>query len=735
MRTAWAALAACAFSICATLVVSGWAWRRRHASAAAWTLAAFTFCGTLWNAGHVVELIARDLRTKLIWDGLATFPAVAIGVLALMFACAYTSRRLPTAAIVSILVTLAPVTSYIALEPLVREPTTLRAAAQLVPPYGSLRYPLMFGDFVYLVQELILLVVAIGLLFARWLGQARPFRPQTAAVALALAIPTAFEYVWLFLGLHIQGEQDVGHVSCAIASLLLGWALARGRLFDLVPIARGAVFDNLDDVVLVLDRRRHIVDANNAATMVFERPLASLIGQPADVALGAWAALLPAAGREEPGAREVAAPAEAGKRWFDARWTPLDHSPSGVIGSTFVLHDITDVREARLVLEREVQRGSAALADSEGRFRALFDQTFQLSGVLDKRGTVLAMNRPALEMIGAEESALLGRPFWLTPWWSHSAEEQRRVCDAITRAGAGEFVRFETTHVDHQGKTRLIDFSLKPVRDGQGQITQLLPEGRDVTSLHEARERAATLAEQLRQAQKMEAIGRVAGGVAHDFNNLLIVISGSVGVAKLRLPADSELGPLLDEALQATTMAAGVVRQLLAFSRKQPIAPRHVVLGETLDQIDAILKRLVGVRMSLETQLPGDLWPVYIDPAQLQQVLINLVVNARDASPNGGTIAVRAENLALGNGDSAPLPGGRSGEFVRLSVSDTGDGMSDEVQSHMFEPFFTTKPEGSGTGLGLAVVHGVIHQGGGFIDVKSAPGRGTTFSLYLPRAS
>ena len=539
---------------------------------------------------------------------------------------------------------------------------------------------------------------------------------------------------WLFLGLRLQGERDVSHLTFAASSLFLGWALARGRLFDLVPVARDAVFENLTDAVLVLDRARRIVDANRAAAVLLHQPLAVLAGRTAAEALGDWPELLSTANRDDARHDEIPAAPGASLRWFDVQWTPLHDADGGWMGGTLVLRDVTDVRQARLVLERRVQQGTEDLAASEGRFRALFDQTFQLTGILDCAGTLLAANRAALAMIGADEASVLGKAFWRTPWWTHAEDQQGQLKDAIARAAAGEFVRFEATHIDHAGKCRFIDFSLTPVKDPRGRVLQIIPEGRDVTSLHEAQLREAQLSQQLQQAQKMQAIGRLAGGIAHDFNNLLLVISGSVGLAKQSLPPDSPLRPLLDEAIQATTTAAGVTRQLLTFSRQQPLAPRRLAVGDTLDEIRGILQRLVGAGPHLEIRVLPAAWAICLDPTQLQQVLINLVMNARDATSDGGTISVGAENIELSTRTAAGIPDGRAGEFLRLSVTDTGQGMTEEIRSRIFEPFFTTKPEGAGTGLGLAVVYGVVHQGGGFIDVASKPGHGSTFMLYLPRA-
>jgi PAS domain S-box-containing protein len=240
--------------------------------------------------------------------------------------------------------------------------------------------------------------------------------------------------------------------------------------------------------------------------------------------------------------------------------------------------------------------------------------------------------------------------------------------------------------------------------------------------------------DQLRQAQKMESIGRLAGGVAHDFNNLLTVITGNADLARRQLPEGSPILELVDEVLSAAGSAVNLTRQLLTFSRKQVVIPRLVRPGELLEGMRRMLRRLIGEDLALEVSAPGDLARVCIDPGQLEQVVVNLAVNARDAMPDGGRLSIAAANVELAAKDSRAPAGLKPGRYVELRVQDTGTGMSEDVKRHLFEPFFTTKPTGRGTGLGLATIYGIVKQNAGAIDVDSAPGRGTTFRILLPAA-
>ncbi|MFN3653034.1 MAG: PAS domain S-box protein [Armatimonadota bacterium] len=265
------------------------------------------------------------------------------------------------------------------------------------------------------------------------------------------------------------------------------------------------------------------------------------------------------------------------------------------------------------------------------------------------------------------------------------------------------------------------------VRDEEGRPVRAVGAMMDVSQHHE-------LQQELRQAQKMEAIGRLAGGVAHDFNNMLAVINGYSSLLLPQFPPDSPIRHSLEEVHRAGERAAALTRQLLAFSRKQMLETRILDLNEVVGGISKMLRRLIGEDIRLETQLAAGLPPLKADPTQIEQVLMNLAVNSRDAMPGGGVLAIRTRSVKIEPEPSGPSREVPPGRYLCLEVEDTGCGMSAEVQAHVFEPFFTTKPQGEGTGLGLATVYGIVRQSGGYIELHSREDAGTRFELFFPVA-
>jgi two-component system, cell cycle sensor histidine kinase and response regulator CckA len=314
------------------------------------------------------------------------------------------------------------------------------------------------------------------------------------------------------------------------------------------------------------------------------------------------------------------------------------------------------------------------------------------------------------------------------------AESQHFVESLFDRIASGESMCSSfSDNITKDGRHITCEWYTVPLKKPDGTFLGIMSMAQDVTELRRIEVERQSKEEQLRQAQKMEAVGHLAGGIAHDFNNLLTAINGYSDLALKRLDETNPLRHNLEQIKKAGLRAANLTQQLLAFSRKQVLQSKTLDLNEVVSEIDTMLQRLIGEDIDLVTLPARELGQVKADPGQIEQLLLNLVVNARDAMPRGGKITIETENIYLDGTYSEKHHAVPPGPYVRLSVSDTGVGMDSETKKMIFEPFFTTKPTGKGTGLGLSTVYGIVKQSGGHIWVYSELGKGTTFKVYLPR--
>jgi len=375
----------------------------------------------------------------------------------------------------------------------------------------------------------------------------------------------------------------------------------------------------------------------------------------------------------------------------------------------------------------EFRRTQEALQRSDAGYRQLFEGMSDIVYVWDQDGRVVSVNPAATRILKRNEEELVGKHLRDIVADAEKETLQERMERDLTGPSEGTIVV-----ISGDGRTCYLDYSSTVVRyaDGKKYVSGI---ARDVTERVESEEKLRLLQDQFLQAQKMESVGRLAGGVAHDFNNMLQAIIGHAEMAAISLPGDHPLQKHLQPIRQSAEKSASIVRQLLAFARKQTANPKVLDLNDTVATMLKMLGRLIGEDIDL-VWMPGHgLWSVKIDPSQVDQVLANLVVNARDAISEGGKVTIETHNASLDRAYCATHAGVTPGEYVLLAVSDNGAGMSREIMEHVFEPFFTTKEQEKGTGLGLATVHGIIMQNNGVINVYSEPGVGTTFKIYLPR--
>lgn len=373
-------------------------------------------------------------------------------------------------------------------------------------------------------------------------------------------------------------------------------------------------------------------------------------------------------------------------------------------------------------------RAERALAESEERFRLMLQQSRDVIAVLDAEGIVRFMGPSGGWMSGLRPEELTGKNAFDLLHSVDVINARAAFVDLLGKPGASTRIEARMRHV--AGSWVPLEIIATNLIDHR-QVSGVLLNIRDVTERHRAAEERSKLEEKLRQSQKLEAIGRLAGGIAHDFNNLLTGIIGYSEVLTEAVGDDERLQRDLREVTESARRAAGLTAQLLAFSRKQVIAPKVIDVDELLDGCSRMLRRLVGEDIDLRLVAGPERHRIKADPSQVEQVLFNLVVNARDAMPRGGRIAVETSVVTVDEAAALARVEALPGDYVLLTVSDEGEGMPAETLGQVFEPFFSTK-EGSGTGLGLATVHGIVHQNGGFIDVDSEVGHGTTFRIHLP---
>ncbi|MEJ5349416.1 MAG: ATP-binding protein [Desulfosoma sp.] len=367
-----------------------------------------------------------------------------------------------------------------------------------------------------------------------------------------------------------------------------------------------------------------------------------------------------------------------------------------------------------------VEENERLVQEWKTTFDALSDAVF----ILDADHRVMRCNKAAERILAHDDEAMIGKPCWEI---THGTPKPVPDCPLGRMRHS-----LKRESLEIQIKDRWYNVTVDPILSEDHRLLGAVHVMQDITERKSAEDERVELQEQLQQAQRLESVGRLAGGVAHDFNNLLIIILGYGEMVLNKLYPEDPLRSYVKEILNAANRAAGLTRQLLAFSRKQTLQPVILNLNDVLRDLEKMLRRLIGEDVSLEMALAEDLAPVLVDPGQIEQVIMNLAVNARDAMPQGGTLLMETNNVVLDEAYASTHSGVSPGAYVRLAVTDTGCGMTKEILDRIFEPFFTTKERGRGTGLGLSTVYGIVKQSGGHIRVYSEPQRGTTFKIYLP---
>ncbi len=469
------------------------------------------------------------------------------------------------------------------------------------------------------------------------------------------------------------------------------------------------------DLLAVVDLEGTIESVNPAWTQ--------LLGWDADELNGhSWWAHV--SEEDQPVTREVLSSLREGRsvRSFENRWRTRS-------GSLRTLSWVATPEGGRVYCSArdvtDIQAAADALARSQAQLRVLFETSYQLQAMCTLDGTLTDANRTVLEALGVEMDDVVGRTLWTTPWFSGTPGMPEHVRSLFLRAAAGETARDEIAVSLPSGR-RSYDLSIRPIRDAAGRIIAIVPEAIDTTERRNAE--AA-----LRQSQKLEAMGQLTGGVAHDFNNLLTPIVTALDLAGDPTAREDRRARMVAVARRSADRAAMLVHRLLAFSRRQPLQTVDVDVGALVAGMAELIDSSSSPRVQMRVEIDRGLWPAVADPNQLEMAILNLSVNACDAMPEGGVLTLGVHNRSARE-DSA-VDGLADGDYVVVSVTDTGLGMDDATRQRAIEPFFSTKGVGKGTGLGLSMAHGLASQLGGRLVIDSAPGAGTTIELWLPVGS
>ena len=377
------------------------------------------------------------------------------------------------------------------------------------------------------------------------------------------------------------------------------------------------------------------------------------------------------------------------------------------------------------------KKAELLLQENEAKFRALIQAIPDLVWLKDKNGVYLACNPRFEAFFGAKETDIIGKTDY--DFVDAGMADSFRRHDKIAMVkGMPQRNEEEITFAD-DGHCEVLETVKNPMFKANGQLAGVLGVGRDITERKKAEAEREKLEAQLVQSRKMESVGRLAGGVAHDYNNILSVILGYAELALDKVDLHDPVHAFLEEILIATRRSTDITRQLLAFARKQTISPRVLDLNKSVEGMLKMLRQLIGEDIDLVWHPRTPLWTVNMDPSQLDQIMVNLCINARDAIGGVGKVRMETDQVTFDSVYCADHPEFVHGEFVLLVISDTGKGMDKKILDNLFEPFFTTKEVGQGTGLGMATVYGIVKQNNGFINVYSEPGKGTIFRIYLPR--
>ncbi|MCK4283571.1 MAG: PAS domain S-box protein [Candidatus Brocadiae bacterium] len=529
--------------------------------------------------------------------------------------------------------------------------------------------------------------------------------------------------VWQVRGYPVQ--DDGGNIVAAVEVVLE--ITERKRAEEALATSqreKAAILDSMSELVVYQDLEGRIIWANWAAAEAARLPLDELTGRRCyEVSHGRTERChgCPVSRAIKTGRPEEAQMTTPEGRVCQVRGYPVQDDAGNLVAAVEVVLDITERKRAEQGLREAKEFSDSLIASMQDGV-----------AILDSRGVHVDVNPAFCQMTGFSREELIGvgppHPYW-------GPEEREQIDATFQKTRRGEFQDFELTFQRKNGERFPVIVSPSSIKDVQGNVLSYFATVKDITERKRAEEEHRQQEEAMHRAVRLESIGKLAGGIAHDFNNLMTGILGYSNILLSDLGDDDSRREDVEEIKGAAERAATLTRQLLAFSLKRMIEPKLLDLNVLVEGMSRMLKRLIGEDIKLVTALEPELGSVKADPVQIEEVIMNLLVNARDAMPQGGRLTIQTANVDLDEDYARARPAVVPGPYVMMTVTDTGVGMDEEIQERIFEPFFTTKKPGEGTGLGLATVYGIVRKHDGHVGVESKPGQGATFKVYLPRVA
>ncbi|HEY73125.1 MAG TPA: PAS domain S-box protein [Thermoflexia bacterium] len=704
------------------------------------TMVLTALAGAAWLVGYALELASVDIPSKIFWNQIQYVGIVIVIATWLVFTFQYTGREKWLTRRTLILLSIDPILTLLLVftneaHGLIWGPPML----DIEGPFLTLVRPHGAGFWIHATYSYALLLTTAFLLAQMLVRSRHLYRRQARLLLFATSLPILGSALMIF-GINPLRYLDLAPLSFTAASLMLTWSLFRLRVGDIVPVARDAVVESMSDGVIVLDEQNRIVDLNGVARLLAGHAASEAIGQSVGQIWPDWLDLIERHGEENGIGEQVALGEGRERRVYDLRVSPIVDWVGRITSRVIVLRDVTERREAeegqrkalaaREKALAEALQATRALRESEEKYRFHFENVTDVMYSVGPDFKILDISPSVERVLGYKPEELIGRPF--QDLNVVAADYLEAAASDTMRVLAGERVDSSLYgFIAKDGTDRIGEVSGAPlIRDGQ--VVAVISVARDVTERVRAEEALKESEERAQQQSRLAAVGQLAAGIAHDFNNIIATII--VYAQLLSKAADLSIKDRERLAVisQQAKRAGNLIEQILDFSRRSMLERQPLDLLPLLKELTQLLDRTLPESIQVALVHEPDEYIVHADPTRLQQVMMNLVINARDAMSKGGELCIRLDQIQVQPGETPPLPEMEVGEWVQVTVSDTGVGIPPDVLPHIYEPFFTTKAPGQGSGLGLAQVYGIVRQHEGYIDVASEVGHGTAFTFYLP---